>query len=1048
MAHQSSVSALPNFLPLATSVRGRALGSIIARTFGRFALHALAVSLLTLSAAVPGFAATDTVTSLADDGSSGTLRSVIAAAAPGDTINFSVSGTITLTSGTLALSQNLTISGPGAANLAISGNNASIVFQVNSTATISGVTIQNGSIASGYYGGGGILNFGTLIVTNSTVSGNYSSSYGGGIANYGTMTLTNSTVSGSFAYYLGGGIFNEGSGMTVTNSTVSGNTATYDGGGITTNAPLTVTNSTVTGNSAPFGGGIQNYCCHTLTVTNTTVTGNSATYWGGGIINYPNGTMTLTNSTVTGNSAPSGAGGIFNDGGGSLTVNNTIVANNLSGGNCGGPITSQGYNLSDDPSCAFAGRGDLNNTPAGLDPSGLQNNGGPTQTIALLANSSAVDAIPASACSDAFGNLVSTDQRGITRPQGSGCDIGAFEVVQVPTANVCPAGQTTPAPCSYTFTLPYNFPPGTTFGANPVQVVTQGAPNLDFTLASTTCAGSASSCIVQVTFAPLAPGLRMGAVQLTDNLGNVLVTTMIHGIGQGPAITFGPGVQTTVPTTGLANPYGIALDGAGDVLIADPSNQRVVKVPAGGGPQTTVGSGLSKPFKVAVDGAGNVFIGDIGLNQVVKVPAGGGPQTTVGSGLNQAYGVAVDGAGNVFIADAGNNRIVEVPADGSPQITVGSGLTTPIAVAVDGAGNVFVADRTGFPHRVVKIPADGGSQTTVVGGLNNPTGVVVDAAGDVFVADFDGGRILEVPADGGPPTTVGTGMYGPFDMALDGVGNVFIMDWGNSRVLEVQRSQPPTLSFAPTPDGSTSSDSPQSVTVQNIGNQPLNAIAPGLIVGGPDFVQVAGPGTPADCTSSFSLTPGASCDLSISFTPSGIALARDAGGFRSATGDVTAAATFTDNALNTIPDASQSIALQGKRLSMQTIMFTQNAPAQVAYNSSFIVAATGGASGNPVTFTSSGSCSNSGAIYTMTSGAGTCSVIANQAGNSDYVAAPAVTETVAAVAASQTIAFNQNAPVAAAYNSSFTVTALGGASGNPAVFTSSGSCSNVGATYT
>jgi hypothetical protein len=106
MAHQSSVSALPNFLPLATSVRGRALGSIIARTFGRFALHALAVSLLTLSAAVPGFAATDTVTSLADDGSSGTLRSVIAAAAPGDTINFSVSGTITLTSGTLALSQN------------------------------------------------------------------------------------------------------------------------------------------------------------------------------------------------------------------------------------------------------------------------------------------------------------------------------------------------------------------------------------------------------------------------------------------------------------------------------------------------------------------------------------------------------------------------------------------------------------------------------------------------------------------------------------------------------------------------------------------------------------------------------------------------------------------------------------------------------------------------------------------------------------------------------------------------------------------------------
>jgi hypothetical protein len=605
------------------------------------------------------------------------------------------------------------------------------------------------------------------------------------------------------------------------------------------------------------------------------------------------------------------------------------------------------------------------------------------------------------------------------------------------SVNVCPAGQTTPAPCNQTITLNYNVAADTPFGTT--NVVTQGAPNLDFTQGGgSTCTGTVSAgstCTVNITFAPLAPGLRMGAVQLTDSLGNVLVTTMIHGIGQGPAITFGPGVQTTVPTSGLANPYGLALDGAGDIFIADPSNQRVVKVPAGGGPQTTVGSGLSKPFKVTVDGAGNVFIGDIGLNQVVKVPADGGPQTTVGSGLNLAYGVAVDGAGNVFIADSGNNRIVEVPADGSPQITVGSGLTTPIAVAVDAAGNLFVADRTGFPHRVVKIPADGGPQTTVVGGLNNPTGVVVDAAGDVFVADFDGDRILEVPAGGGAPTTVGNGMYYPFDMALDGVGNVFIMDWGNSRVLKVQRSQPPTMSFATTVDGSTSSDSPQSVTIQNIGNQPLNAIAPGLIVGGPNFAQVAGPGTPADCTSSFLLTPGASCDLSISFTPQSV-------------GDLTAAATLTDNALNTIPSAIQSIALQGKGLGTQTITFTQNAPAQAAYNSSFNVAATGGASGNPVTFMSSGACVNVGATYTMTSGAGTCSVIANQAGNSNYVAAPAVTETVAAIPASQTIAFNQNAPAAAAYNSNFTLTATGGASGNPVVFTSSGSCSNVGATYT
>ena len=121
MAHHRFLSALPNSLPLATAVRGRSLQSTIAGTFRRFAL---AVSLLALSAAVPGFAATDTVTSLADDGSAGTLRSVVAAAASGDTIAFSVSGTITLTLGELYLSQNLTISGPGASSLAISGNNS------------------------------------------------------------------------------------------------------------------------------------------------------------------------------------------------------------------------------------------------------------------------------------------------------------------------------------------------------------------------------------------------------------------------------------------------------------------------------------------------------------------------------------------------------------------------------------------------------------------------------------------------------------------------------------------------------------------------------------------------------------------------------------------------------------------------------------------------------------------------------------------------------------------------------------------------------------
>jgi hypothetical protein len=135
-------------------------------------------------------------------------------------------------------------------------------------------------------------------------------------------------------------------------------------------------------------------------------------------------------------------------------------------------------------------------------------------------------------------------------------------------------------------------------------------------------------------------------------------------------------------------------------------------------------------------------------------------------------------------------------------------------------------------------------------------------------------------------------------------------------------------------------------------------------------------------------------------------------------------------------------------LAAQTITFTTSPPASAAYKSSFTAAATGGASGNKVTFTSSGVCSNSGATYTMTSGTGTCSVIANQAGNSNYAAAPQVTQSVSATLVAQTITFTTSPPTTAAYKTSFTVAATGGASGNAVTFTSSGSCSNSGTTYT
>jgi large repetitive protein len=556
------------------------------------------------------------------------------------------------------------------------------------------------------------------------------------------------------------------------------------------------------------------------------------------------------------------------------------------------------------------------------------------------------------------------------------------------TANICPGVQTTPAPCSQTFTLNYNVVAATTFGT--INVLTQGAPNLDFTMSSTTCTGtqtSGSSCTVVVSFAPRAPGLRMGAVQLTDNLGNVLATTLIHGQGQGPAMAFGPGTQTTMGSS-LSVPSGVAVDGAGDVFIADTLNNRVVEVPAGGGAQTTLGSGLTNPYGVAVDGAGDVFIADTLNNRVVEVPAGGGVQTTVSSGLSSPYDVAVDGAGNVFIADTGNDRVVEVPAVGGAQTAVGSGLSSPYAVAVDGAGDVFIADHNN--HRVVEVSALGGAQTTVVSGLSNPFGVAVDGAGDVFISDFGTQQVVEVPAGGSAQTTVISGLNFPYAVAVDAVGDILIADAGNNRVLQVQRAQPPAFSFASTAVSNTSTDSPQSVTVQNIGNQLLAAVAPGLSIGA-NFAQVAGPGSPADCSSSFSLSPGATCNLSVSFTPQAV-------------GSIASAATFTDNALNGVT-ASQNVTLRGiATQESQTITFA--APSNQPIGTPPFLLSASASSALAVSFASATPvvCIVSGATVTLVA-VGTCSIQATQAGNTNFAAATPVTQNFQVTQDSQTVSF-------------------------------------------
>jgi hypothetical protein len=261
--------------------------------------------------------------------------------------------------------------------------------------------------------------------------------FGGGILVYsnGTLNAMGSTISGNSAGS-GGGIGNFGI-ATITNSTISGNSASGSGGGIRNFDTVTITNSTISGNSASgSGGGIYNEM-GTVTITNGTISGNSAASFSGGGIIVSSGTANLSFVTIASNSARFG-GGISVSNVGTVNIKNSIVGNNTASTepNCSGGVTATGANFATDGSCR-AGFSTVPSTgPGGLNLGPLANNGGPTQTHALQAGSAAIDAVPSGQCSDVNGNPVIQDQRGVPRPQGSRCDVGAYEAAAASTQGV------------------------------------------------------------------------------------------------------------------------------------------------------------------------------------------------------------------------------------------------------------------------------------------------------------------------------------------------------------------------------------------------------------------------------------------------------------------------------------------------------------------------------------------------------------------------------------------------------------------------------------
>jgi uncharacterized repeat protein (TIGR01451 family) len=505
----------------------------------------------TSDASVPGQLSLRQAINVANAGGAG--------AAPTITFAPGLSGTITLTSGEtggeLHITHDVTISGPGAGVLAVSGNQATRVFDIDAgvTAAISGLTIENGTSTGS---GGGIFNLGTLTVSNSTLSNNSAgldggavasesgatldlagctfgnnvalgqggalvtgfntttqisdcsflnntggdggaihndttltvtgstfsgnaasgttqTNSGGGIINFGTATISDSTFTSNSAAADGGAIANyaaltlnqdvltgntataggNGGGavlssggntlLTIDRCTLSNNTAAWTGGAISLidGGTLTLTNSTVSGNTSSRDGGgitVQSITADvTATVVNSTITGNTAeNYTGGGILNFGYGSGTsaslvLQDCTINGNSAPGGGGGVsssVNSGTATTSYIDTLFAANTNGNVgtfAGGTAISLGHNLSDDGTGNLTAPGDIPHTNPLL--GGLQDNGGPTLTQALLTGSPAIGAGVAI-------DGITTDQRGMPRP-ASNPDIGAFQTTPRPAVS-------------------------------------------------------------------------------------------------------------------------------------------------------------------------------------------------------------------------------------------------------------------------------------------------------------------------------------------------------------------------------------------------------------------------------------------------------------------------------------------------------------------------------------------------------------------------------------------------------------------------------------
>ena len=582
-------------------------------------------------------ATTDLVTNCSGSVSDpGSLPYEVANASSGDVITFAVACPATTgqpliaLSTTIAVATNLTIDGPGANALAV-GDTGGGVFSVAGgvTATISGFTIR-GNAPAGTVGGGGIVNDGTLTLTDSILPDDNSGFDGGGIYNAGALDVADSTLAGDRAKVDGGGIYNDGGTVVVSHSTLLANSASAHGGavynaGATTNTPggtVTITDSTVANNSATDdggavyndvgaevsvtgstisgggggldGGGIDNL--GSATVTDSTLSGNIAYMDGGGVYNTGTlgiststlagnvtgngaalynggGTATVTSSTLADNDAGDGIGGGIDNASGAVTVSASIVADSTVSGagsraaaDCSGVVTDLLYNLDDDGTCGFNALTDHSHTPAGLDPSGLGDHGGPTDTVALLPGSDAIGAVPgASRCS-------APDQRGLARP--TPCDIGAYET------NPEGLGQTitftTTAPSSESVRGPlYSVSASASSGLPVVLSIDPTSASVCYFAQPSVVFTGTGTCAIDANQGGNLSYNPAPQVQQSISVGRASQTLTFTSTSPSNATVGGPSYSVTAITTGVSGnpPIVISIDSSAASVCAIPTTE-------------------------------------------------------------------------------------------------------------------------------------------------------------------------------------------------------------------------------------------------------------------------------------------------------------------------------------------------------------------------------------------------------------------------------------------------------------------------------------------